>query len=218
MIPLRDVIPSRTTPWITLLLIAIALLVFLCELALGADERTRFVFAYGLIPTSPEWITTLTSLFVHGGWLSLAANGMALWIFGATLEDRMGHGRFLGFYLLSGVAGNLLHAAAVPGAEAPLLGSSAAVAGVVAAYLVLFPYSRVLVLVLLVAFNDVVEVPAAVFATLWLFLLVLSGIGALAYLPRPDMTLWSELGGSLTGVAAVWVLRRPERDRVEWWG
>src|SRR5690349_19371030 len=99
MIPLRDVIPSRTTPVVTISIIVVNALVFLREFTLG-PEVNEFIIAYGLIPAAFSWPTPVTSMFVHGGFLHFAGNMLYLWIFGDNVEDRMGHGRFLTFYLL----------------------------------------------------------------------------------------------------------------------
>ena len=174
MIPLRDVIPSRTTPWITLLLIG---------------------------------LNGIVAIFVHAGWILLVSNLLALWLFGSTVEDRVGHARFLLLYVLSGAAGHLLQIETGPGAAASIAGASGAVAGVIGAYFVLFPYSRVLVLVPLLLFIDVVEVPAVFFLGLWVFIQLVSSLHTLGNLAG----LWTILGGSAFGAAGMWMLRRPER-------
>jgi len=106
MIPLRDVIPSRTTPYITISLVVINVLVFLYQLSLGGDIN-NFVFTYGLVPADFSWISVLTSMFLHGGFLHVAGNMLYLWIFGDNVEDRVGHGRFILFYLACGIAAAL---------------------------------------------------------------------------------------------------------------
>lgn len=210
MIPLRDVIPSRTTPWITLLLIGLNGIVFLYEILLGPDAVSRFVFAFGLIPASVTWLTAVTSLFIHAGWLHICGNLLPLWIFGNTVEDRMGHGRFLIFYLLAGLAGTLLQTAISPASGIPLVGASGAIAGVMGAYFVLFPYSRVLVLVPLLVSVDVVEVPAMFFLALWIFIQLVISVAQPANLAG-TAGFWTALGGFAAGAAGIWIFRRPER-------
>jgi membrane associated rhomboid family serine protease len=145
MIPLRDIIPSRTTPVVTVTLIVLNVLVFLYELSLG-----RFVDAFtlywGLVPAAFSWVTVFTSMFLHGGFLHVAGNMLYLWIFGDNVEDRMGHGRFLVFYLLCGVAAALAQTIAVPDSVVPMVGASGAIAGVMGAYFVLYPKSRIVTL------------------------------------------------------------------------
>jgi membrane associated rhomboid family serine protease len=217
MIPLRDVIPSRTTPWITYLLIVLNVFVFLVELSLGPEDVNAFIFTFGLVPAEFNWITVITAMFVHGGWIHLGGNLLSLWIFGDNIEDRMGHARYLIFYLLAGVAGNLAQVAAIPNSTVPLVGASGAIAGVMGAYLVLFPYSRILVLIFLFVFVDVVEIPAVFFLAFWFFMQLISGVGQLANVPGANVGFWAHIGGFLAGVLGVWVFRKPERQRAEWW-
>ena len=218
MIPLRDVIPSRTTPWITLTLIAVNSVVFVYELLIGRGEASRFIFTFGLTPSAFSWITVVSSLFIHAGWLHIAGNLLSLWIFGDSVEDRMGHGRFALFYLLTGVIANLVHTAANSASDVPLIGASGAIAGVMGAYLLMFPSSRILVLIYLFVFVDVVEIPAVFFMVFWLFIQLLNGVAQLAALPGASVAFWPEVGGFIAGAAGVWIFRRPERLRVEWWG
>src|SRR5690349_6014488 len=177
MFPLRDVIPSRTTPWITFLLIAVNLVVFLIETSLTERQAVQFISAYGLVPARFTWAAAVTSMFLHGGWLHIVGNLWSLWIFGDNVEDRMGHGRFLMFYLLAGLLGNLAQTAAGPESVVPLIGASGAIAGVMGAYLILFPHSRILVLIFLVFFVDIIEIPAVFFLAFWFLLQLLSGVG-----------------------------------------
>ncbi len=219
MIPLRDVIPSRTTPWVTLGLLLVNALVFGYECLLTDEGATRLFLDYGLVPAQFSWLTATTSLFLHTGWLHVGSNLLCLWLFGDNIEDRLGHGRFLVFYLLGGYVAGLLEVWSHPGASVPLVGASGAVAGIMGAYLVLFPYSRILVLIVLVVFIDIVEVPAIAFLGLWAVLQVLGGVGRLADAPTlGGIAFLTHLGGFLAGVLGIWLFKRPERDRVEWWG
>ncbi len=218
MFPLRDVIPSRTTPWVTFLLIAANIGVFLIEISLDERGVEQFILAYGLVPARFTWAAAMTSMFLHGGWLHIVGNLWSLWIFGDNVEDRMGHGRFLVFYLLSGLVGNLAQVIAVPGSPIPLIGASGAIAGVMGAYLILFPYSRIHVLIFLFFFVDIIEIPAVFFLAFWFLIQLLSGVGQLASLPGANVGFWAHVGGFLTGVLGVWMFKRPERQRVEWWG
>jgi membrane associated rhomboid family serine protease len=219
MIPLRDVIPSRTTPWITLGLLAINALAFICQLLFAAGDTRQLLLTYGLVPVHFSWLNLTTALFLHSGWLHAGSNLLALWLFGDNVEDRMGHGRFLAFYFLAGCGAMLLDAWTHPASSAPIVGASGAVAGVMGAYLVLFPRSRVLVLLPLVVFIDIIEVPALMFLALWAVIQALAGVGRLPDPTDPGgIAFMTQLGGFVAGVVGVWLFKRPERERVEWWG
>ncbi len=218
MIPLRDVIPSRTTPWVTYLLIGLNVLVFLYENSLGDRQLQRLFFEYGLVPAAPSLVTAISSMFLHDGWLHIGGNMLSLWIFGDNVEDRMGHGRFIVFYLLAGLVAALTQTIVSAGSPLPLIGASGAIAGVMGAYLVLFPHSRVLVLLFLFIFVDVVEIPAVFFLGFWFLMQVFSGIGRLADSRiSGGVAFWAHAGGFLTGVLGVWIFRKRQRQQVDWW-
>ncbi|HSK10486.1 MAG TPA: rhomboid family intramembrane serine protease, partial [Vicinamibacterales bacterium] len=143
-----------------------------------------------------------------------------LWIFGDNVEDRMGHGRFLVFYLVAGVAAALAQAAVAPGSRVPMVGASGPVAGVMGAYFVLYPRSRVLTLVPIIVFIDIIEIPAVWFLGFWFVLQLSSGVGSIAYTAgaQAGIAFWAHLAGFAAGAAGVFLFRRPERQRVEWWG
>jgi membrane associated rhomboid family serine protease len=219
MIPLRDVIPSRTTPWVTLTLIALNVLVFIRELMLPPDAVEPFFRTFGLVPAAFSWMSLFTSMFVHAGWLHAGSNLLSLWIFGDNVEDRMGHGRFVLFYLLAGAAAGLLESTANAGSAIPLVGASGAIAGVMGAYLFMFPHSRIHVLVFLLFYIDIVEIPAPIFLTLWFLLQVLGGVGRVAQADGGGgVAFWAHVGGFVTGAAASFLFRRRERADAEWWG
>ena len=220
MIPLRDVIPSRTTPVITIALIVMNALVFLYQLSLG-DGGNDFILYFGLIPAAFSCVAVLTSMFLHGGLLHFGANMLYLWIFGDNVEDRMGHGRFLVFYVLCGVAAALAQTAMVPDSIIPMVGASGAIAGVMGAYLVLYPRSRIVTLLPIFFFIQLVEVPAVFFLGLWFVLQFVSGVGSIASAtggePAGGVAFWAHIAGFVAGVSGVLVFRRPERQSVEWW-
>lgn len=184
-------------------------------------ERDRFVIQYGLIPAEfwsgkdlppltpfPIWVTLFTAMFLHGGWLHLLSNMWYLWLFGDNVEAALGRGRFLVFYLLSGVGAALLQMAVYPRTTAPMIGASGAIAGVMGAYLVLYPWARVLTLVPVFFFVQLVEVPAFLLLGLWFVLQFLSGL-----VDRSAMggVAWfAHLGGFITGALLVLVLKRRE--------
>ena len=221
MIPLRDVIPSRTTPYVTIGLIAVNALVYLYEMTLGESSLEEFILYFGLVPAAFSWVAVLTSMFLHGGLLHAGGNMLFLWIFGDNVEDRMGHGRFVVFYLLCGAAAALAQTAMSPDSVVPMVGASGAVAGVMGAYFVLYPHSRIVTLIPLFVFFHVMEVPALVFLGLWFVLQFVSGVGSIAAAtggePAGGIAFWAHVAGFVAGVSGVLVFRRPERQRVEWW-
>jgi len=220
MIPLRDVIPSRTTPVVTVAFIVLNALVFLYEFSLG-DQVNEFILAYGLIPAAFSWITVLTSMFVHGGWLHFGGNMLYLWIFGDNVEDRMGHGRFVVFYLLCGAAAAFVQTIMQPNSTIPMVGASGAIAGVMGAYFVMYPHSRIVTLLPIFIFIQIIEVPAILFLGIWFVMQFLSGVGSIATAatrePAGGVAFWAHIAGFVAGLAGVFVFRRPERQRVEWW-
>jgi membrane associated rhomboid family serine protease len=220
MIPLRDVIPSRTTPIVTVAIIVVNALVFAYEFSLGPDVN-EFIIAYGLIPAAFSWVTLLTSMFLHGGFLHFAGNMLYLWIFGDNVEDRMGHGRFLTFYLLCGTAAALAQTIMSPDSVVPMVGASGAIAGVMGAYFVMYPHSRIVTLVPIFLFIQLIEVPAIFFLGIWFVMQFLSGVGSIATAagrqPAGGVAFWAHVAGFAAGVGGVFLFRRPERQKVEWW-
>jgi len=220
MIPLRDVIPSRTWPGVTVALVALNVLVYLRELGLSEPELEIFVRAHGLVPALFTWTDVFSSMFVHGGLLHLVGNMLYLWIFGDNCEDRMGHGRFLLFYLLCGITAALAQTFVSADSLVPMVGASGAVAGVMGAYFVLYPRSRVLTLF---PFPLVVfEMPAVYLLGLWFVMQFVSGLGSLAPPAEGQLAggvaFWAHIAGFGAGVMLVFLFRRPERQQVEWWG
>jgi membrane associated rhomboid family serine protease len=216
VLPIRDVIPSRTTPFVTLAIIALNLLVFVAMPAAGTPEYEAFLRTWGVTPASFTPQAVITAMFVHAGLGHLLSNLLFLWIFGDNVEDRMGHLRYLLFYALCGLAAALLQVWVEAGSSVPMVGASGAIAGVLGAYLVLFPQSRVLTLVFIVF----VEVPASLLLGVWFATQLLSGLGTLSALRPEDLggvAFWAHAGGFAAGAALVLLFRRPERMRVEWW-
>ena len=220
MIPLRDVIPSRTTPYVNFVIIGLNVLVFVYELSLG-DLLDAFTENFALIPASFSWTTVFTSMFMHGGVLHIGGNMLFLWIFGDNVEDRMGHGRYLVFYLMCGVAAALAQTALSPYSRVPMVGASGAIAGVMGAYFVLYPRSRILTLVPIFFFVQLIELPAIFFLGVWFLWQFLQGVGSIATAGMRTsgggIAFWAHIAGFVTGVGTVMLFRRPERQRVEWW-
>lgn len=220
MIPLRDVIPSRTTPYVTVSLVVINAAVFLYQLSLG-EAVDEFVFTHGLVPAFFSWPSVLSSMFLHGGFLHVAGNMLYLWIFGDNVEDRMGHGRFLVFYLLCGIAAALGQTVTAPDSQVPMVGASGAVAGVMGAYFVLYPHSRIVTLLPVLFFWQIIEVPAIFFLGIWFVMQFLSGVGSIVSAasgePGGGIAFWAHVAGFAAGFVGVFLFRKPERQRVEWW-
>jgi membrane associated rhomboid family serine protease len=183
------------------------------------SESDAFVFSYGLVPGElllgedlppriplPLWITLFSSMFLHGGLLHLLGNMLYLWIFGDNVEDAMGHVRFLLFYLLCGAAAAFAQIAIGPNSGVPLIGASGAIAGVLAAYFMLFPHSRVLTLIPVFFFVRLVAVPAVLLLGIWFILQVISGAGSLGQ--ATGVAWFAHIGGFVAGVLLVFLFRR----------
>jgi membrane associated rhomboid family serine protease len=218
MLPLRDTIRSRSFPLVNTALIAVNILVFLFEASLGTGI-TRFIRLFGVVParflahTDAVQIATLfTSMFLHGGWAHIISNMLALYIFGDNVEDRMGHLRYLLFYLLCGLVAGLAHIHFNPLARVPTVGASGAISGVLGAYLVLFPASRVITLVPFLFWPIFVEIPAVFYLGMWFISQLLNGTLALATAgvvqAYGGVAWWAHVGGFLAGVALVGLFAR----------
>jgi membrane associated rhomboid family serine protease len=210
--PISDVIPSRTVPAVTIALIAVNVLVFLYQLTLGDPELQIFVARYAVIPA---WFTIpslVTSQFLHGGFVHVGSNMLYLWIFGDNVEDRLGHVRFLVFYLFAGVVAAVLQMLFNPFSTVPMVGASGAIAGVMGAYFVLYPHSRVLTVVFLFLFVDLVEIPAIFFLGIWFLMQLLSGVGSIGVSNiGGGVAFWAHVGGFVAGLGLGGVLRHRDR-------
>jgi membrane associated rhomboid family serine protease len=214
MIPLRDVIPSRTFALVTITLIILNVVVFGFQQTLPERAFEVFLRTYGVVPRNFAWFAVGTSMFLHGNILHLLSNMLFLWIFGDNVEDRLGHLRFLVFYLLCGAAAALAHVAMNPASSVPTIGASGAIAGVMGAYFVLYPHSRVLALVPLFIFWEVVEVPAVIFLGLWFVMQFFYSLGSLgASSDAGGVAFWAHVAGFIAGMAGVFVFRKPSRSR-----
>ncbi|NPV06511.1 MAG: rhomboid family intramembrane serine protease [Anaerolineae bacterium] len=224
MFPLRDSARSRGTPVVNYLIILANLLVFAYEALLSPRAQEAFIFSYGFIPReffsdpfSPQALSIFTSMFVHGGWFHVISNMWALYIFGDNIEGRLGHSRYLFFYLVSGAAAALTHGALSPGSDIPTVGASGAVAGVMGAYILAFPHSRIITLVPIFFIPWFIEVPALLFIGVWVFSQLFSGVlslaaGVDAFAP---VAWWAHVGGFAAGLGLVLLLTggqpRPRR-------
>jgi membrane associated rhomboid family serine protease len=228
MIPLRDAIPSHSFPAATVALIALNVLAFFYELSLGR-ELDRFIMQYGAVPlrfilagqmeqvsTLERFLPLFTSMFLHGGWLHVGGNMLYLWIFGDNVEDRLGPLRFVLFYLACGLVAALAQIYMHPTAKIPMVGASGAVAGVLGAYLILFPHSRVLALIPILFFFQVVELPAVLFLIFWFGMQFLNGAVSItgASHTAEGVAWWAHIGGFVSGMALGFLI--PKRKRQVW--
>jgi len=228
MIPLKDDNPTNRPPIVTVGLIALNIIAHAYLMLLPPQARTATIFQMGLIPAEvtsgisvgPEFplpLTLFTSMFLHGGFLHLAGNMLYLWVFGNNVEDQTGHLRFLAFYLLCGVAAAGTQIVASPDSQIPMIGASGAIAGVLGAYMLMFPHARVLTLVPIFIFIRVMYLPAVIVLGLWfLYQILLSasaGQGA-----EGGVAFFAHIGGFVAGMLLIWVFRtsRARRRRYDY--
>lgn len=214
MIPIENGIPRRSVPFLTWGLIAVNLTIFLYQQSLSGPALDRFLVHYALIPgrylvtlpflpepTLTDYLPFVTNTFLHGSWLHLLLNMWTLYLFGPAIEDRMGSGRYLIFYLVCGIAASTAHAYFNPASFEPALGASEAIAGVIGSFVQLFPFANLVVVLPILFFPLFFAVPAAFFAALWFAMQVVQGTAELA---RPSMgggiAWWAHIGGFLAGL------------------
>ncbi|HXH83881.1 MAG TPA: rhomboid family intramembrane serine protease [Candidatus Tectomicrobia bacterium] len=237
MIPLKDDVPARRTPVVTVALIAANVLAFLYQFSLGIETGgppTRaaeaFVLEFGLVPcrltgqcVAPgdfphPVVTVFTSMFLHGGLFHIGGNMLYLWIFGNNIEDTLGHGRFLVFYLLAGLAAALAQTMMNPGSAIPMIGASGAVSGVLGAYLLTFPHATVLTLVVFGFFVRFIHVPAMIVLGMWIVVQLLNGY--ITYSARTlgqdvgGVAWFAHIGGFVAGMALLFLLRPARTARL----
>lgn len=214
MIPLRDTLPSHSTPVVTIGLIVANVLIFLYEMSLDAYTLNEFVFAYGMVPDRFAWSAVLTSMFLHGGWMHLIGNMWFLWIYGDNVEDILGKARYLVFYLLSGAAAVLVQVAIQPDSRIPIIGASGAIAGVMGAYMVKFPHARILTLIPIFFIVTFQEIPAFLILIYWFVIQFFSGVGSIASAHQGGGVAWfAHIGGFLAGMALIQFMRTRQRYR-----
>ncbi len=217
MFPLADTVRARTFPFVNWLIIVANVVVFVVfELGRSQLGLERFITTYGLVParlTTGQplaFLTIFTSMFLHGGWLHLISNMWALYIFGDNVEDRLGSGRYLVFYLICGLIAGLTQAFVNAGSRLPLVGASGAIAGVLAAYLLLYPRARVLTLIPIFILPWLVEIPAVVYLIVWFILQFFNGVTALAVSTANagGVAYWAHIGGFVAGLLLVGLFAR----------
>ncbi len=215
MIPIRDTAPCYTKPYVSWALMFICISIFLLLEASPERLHRYIIYIYGMVParyTHPGWaiamgypvdyyLSFLSNLFLHGGWLHLIMNMWFIWIFADNVEDRMGHGRFIVFFLLCGFIATLVQWRYTPEVVMPVVGASGAIAGVLGAYFFLYPYARIVLWVPILLLPIFIEIPAIAFLGIWvIFQMYSASTAALFYGGATDVALWAHLGGFLAGI------------------
>jgi len=217
MIPIKDIIPRRQTPFITYLLIFINVAIFLIEVSLPHDVLNSIFYVFGLVParyTHPAWAYFMglhiddywpffTNIFFHGSWFHLISNMWALWIFGDNVEDRMGHFRYLIFYILCGIVASFTHFIFNLNSTIPAIGASGAISGVMGAYFILIPGSRIITLIPLFFIPYFIEIPAVIYIGFWFLSQLISGTFSIFVGQNAGgIAWWAHIGGFIFGVIA----------------
>jgi membrane associated rhomboid family serine protease len=216
MIPLKDINPTRTFPFVNVALIVANVAVFLYQLTLSPHAFKVFVLANAMVPgripaflaghapASVALYPLFTSMFLHGGWMHILGNMLFLYIFGDNVEDMFGHFGYLVFYIFCGIGSGLLHVLFNWGSPVPALGASGAISGVMGAYAVYFPHNRILTFF----FIFLIPVPAILILGYWFVLQFLQGIGSLGGGATGGVAIWAHVGGFLMGVVVALVVRK----------
>lgn len=219
MIPLKDKNPSYSFPFVNYLLIAANVAVFIYELSLGSGLEAFFT-KFGLVPSRyfeavanhthlvTRYVPFFTSMFIHGGWLHIIGNMWFLYIFGDNVEDKLGHRKYLVFYLLSGLAAGALQTYLSAGSSVPTIGASGAISGVLGAYLVLFPRARIVTLIPIFFIFDIIDVSAILFIGFWFMMQFFSGVQSFGQAVSGGIAWWAHVGGFVAGILMVPVFRR----------
>ncbi len=214
MLPLRDENPTSTTPVVNYVLIGINILVFIFQVMLGSSQDS-FVYQFALIPAQitggigiGDVLDVFTSMFMHAGLAHIGGNMLYLWIFGDNVEDAMGHGRYLFFYLTGGVVASAAHVLTNPGSQIPTVGASGAIAAVLGAYLILYPQSRVSTLIFIGYFIRLAMVPATIVLGLWFVLQLFQGVLTLGAADVGGVAFWAHIGGFVAGLVLAKVLAK----------
>lgn len=212
MIPFKDDNPTHRFPFLTISLITVNVLVFFIQATSAADPR-RIAYAYGAIPhlllsfqvVQPihPFMTVFTSMFMHGGLLHVGTNMLFLWIFGNNIEDRLGYGRFIPFYLLCGIIAAYAHAITSPSSTVPMIGASGAVSGILGAYILLYPHARIHTLIFLGFFVQVVRLPAMVVIGFWIFIQFIDGLLSKGLADQGGVAWFAHIGGFVAGLLLI---------------
>ncbi|MBU1298003.1 MAG: rhomboid family intramembrane serine protease [Bacteroidetes bacterium] len=220
MIPLRDINPHRTTPFINYIIIGGNVIIFLFQFLLSKHYE-QIIYTFGIVPVrlmtdvqtfnfdTMTFLPLFTSMFMHGGWLHLIGNMLFLYVFGDNIEDRLGHLRYLLFYLLAGLGAAFTQIFINPVSQIPMVGASGAIAGVLGAYILLFPTARILTLIPIFFFIQLVELPAYLFLGIWFIMQLVSGMLSLGIgADAGGVAWWAHIGGFATGAVLLVFLKR----------
>ena len=222
MIPYKDDNPINIIPFSTILIIGLNILVFTMQLMSGEDSRD-IVYSYGAIPHNivsfqsnqpiPPALTIFTSMFMHGGLFHLVWNMLYFWIFGNNIEERLGHVRFIFFYLFCGVVAAFSHALLSPGSNIPMVGASGAVSGMLGAYILLFPMAKIHTIVFLGFYITVIKIPALIVIGFWAIIQVVSGIISQGNAGQGGIAFFAHVGGFVAGLVTIklWQPRRSSK-------
>ncbi len=216
MLPVGDSNPTRRIPLVNWVLIAVNVLIFLFELTLPERQLGRLFIDFGVVPnhiltalaqptqTPPtEWLTLFTSQFLHGGWAHIVGNMLFLWVFGDNIEDVLGPVVYLGFYLTSGAVAALAQVFVSGATDVPSIGASGAIAGVLGAYILLYPLARVRILVPLFFYFTTIELPALIVLGWWFVQQFFYGIGSFTAIAEGGVAFWAHVGGFVAGVVLI---------------
>lgn len=223
MIPLRDNVDAKRLPVVTWVLIGINVVIFFLMIGLPQDAQQQLIFTFGVIPQNlpldeplnllqqpVDLFSLISSQFLHANWFHLLSNMWILFIFGDNVEDLMGKWRYLLFYLFAGIVANLAHAISIPDAQIPAVGASGAIAGVLGAYLILFPQARILTVIFIFIIPWFIQIPAVIFLGIWFIMQISQGlididqsVGGVAW--------WAHIGGFIFGLALVHLFVRRKR-------
>jgi membrane associated rhomboid family serine protease len=233
LFPIRDSVSRTRLPAAVWAIIAANAAAFLYQESLSGPELERLLYEHALVPARyflPGWgeleglpptdlTPFITNTFLHGGWLHIILNMWTLYIFGPALEDRLGTARFITLYLLSGIAASVTHAVFNAASQVPVLGASGAIAGVIAAYALRFPYAWVRVVVPIIIFPLIFSLPAMVFAGIWFFLQVLQGTSELMlpFAGAAGIAWWAHIGGFMAGLVLLLLLDPAGASRKSWY-
>lgn len=224
MIPIRDQIPTRRVPFVNYFLLVANVFVFVLQWLAGSNQEA-LIYQFALIPASftsgvgiGDITDIFTSMFMHAGLAHLGGNMLYLWIFGDNIEDSLGHGKYILFYLAGGLVASLTHIFTNPGSQIPTVGASGAIAAVLGAYLVLYPNSKVLTIIPLGFFLRMTMIPAAIVLGLWFVLQLFSGVLSMGGPDVGGVAFWAHIGGFVAGVilAKIFARRRYQDTMVRW--
>lgn len=222
MIPLKDTVLRRLFPLISWTIILLNFIVFFFEISLPPGALREFIIIFGVVParfsqpgTLPliDYLDVVTSMFIHGGWLHIIGNMWFFFLFGRSLEDRMGHMRFLTFYFLCGISAGATYIIFDSQSTVPSIGASGAIAGVMGAYILAFPTARILTLIPIIIFPLFIEIPAFFFLGFWFLIQVMSEtFSYFSHVPGGGVAWWAHIGGFITGMILLFIFRKKSRS------